>query len=66
MSCGRGIQVRKLSCKGSDGSTRTYEDCSGEVRPKIIQTCNTQPCASWSSSAWGQVRQKPNLFYTNR
>lgn len=56
MTCGRGIQVRKLTCVGSDGLKRSFEDCGKEVRPKIIQTCNNQPCASWSSSAWGQVR----------
>ncbi|KAG5261330.1 hypothetical protein AALO_G00302760 [Alosa alosa] len=49
--CGGGVQTRRVTCHGGpEGELR----CRGAgKRPPLSQSCNTQPCSHWSSTAWG-------------
>ncbi|XP_062372046.1 ADAMTS-like protein 1 [Sardina pilchardus] len=49
--CGGGVQTRRVSCQGgAEGDMR----CRGAgKRPPLSQSCNTQPCSHWASTAWG-------------
>ncbi|MDE2020289.1 MAG: thrombospondin type-1 domain-containing protein [Patescibacteria group bacterium] len=54
VSCGGGTQTRNVWCQDSNGNTVSNSYCSGTA-PTSIQTCNTQPCItySWQAGAWG-------------
>ncbi|KAL2099296.1 hypothetical protein ACEWY4_005776 [Coilia grayii] len=58
VTCGGGSQVRSVECVSHDATgSRVVEDAQCESyaqRPISQQNCNTQQCAEYRASAWGQ------------
>ncbi|XP_039946914.1 ADAMTS-like protein 1 [Hirundo rustica] len=58
-SCGGGIQTRRVTCqrltaKGSSVPVSNEACAQVSKRPVDTQQCNSQPCAEWAASSWGQ------------
>ncbi|XP_030635061.1 ADAMTS-like protein 1 [Chanos chanos] len=51
VSCGGGVQTRSVTCQRG---AETVDKCVGAGRrPPETQSCNTQPCVGWATTAWG-------------
>lgn len=59
VTCGRGLQVRRVECMSHDSSgSRVVEDsqCAAYApRPLSQQNCNVQKCAQYRVYTWSQV-----------
>ena len=55
VTCGGGTQTRTVSCIDGFGNIVAGSLCDPNTQPSSIQSCNTNPCPtySWSTSPWG-------------